>query len=228
VGLLGDILQWLTDTAHGVLASTGYLGLFLLMAAESMVLPVPSEAVMPFAGILVAEGKMTWVGAIAASSAGSLFGSWLGYLMGQYGVANLVRRYGKYILVREHHLDAAHRWFEKRGAMAIFVCRFVPAVRHVISIPAGSARMPLGPFFLATFLGATAWNVILLWLGYEFGLAAMEAMKPYLDGVALVVFALVVAYLVWDWRKGKKAKAAALKAIASEPVVVVEPPAKGG
>lgn len=227
MGFLGDILQWLTDTAHGVLASTGYLGLFLLMAAESMVFPVPSEAVMPFAGDLVKEGRMGWLGAILASSAGSLFGSWLGYLMGQYGVTTVVRKYGKYILVREHHLDAAHRWFEKRGWLAIFVCRFVPGVRHVISIPAGSARMPLVPFFAATLAGATLWNVFLLWLGYEY-FEKVEELKPYFDLIALAILALVVAYLVWDWRKGKKARAAALKAIASEPVVVVEPPAKGG
>jgi membrane protein DedA with SNARE-associated domain len=217
MGFLGDALQWLSDFAIHALATTGYLGLFLLMVGESMIFPVPSEAVMPFAGILVRCGQdmvpacqgqsMTWVGAFVASSLGSLVGSYLGYLMGAYGAAPLVRKYGKYVLVREHHLDAAHRWFERRGAWAIFLCRFVPAVRHVISIPAGSARMPMRSFLLATFLGATMWNMFLLWLGFEYGMATMEAIKPYLDVAAIALILLVGAYFVWEWRKGRKAKA---------------------
>lgn len=208
MGVLGDALQWMSDTAIQVLTSTGYLGLFLLMAAESMVLPVPSEAVMPFAGILIAQGKMGWAGAIAASSAGSLVGSWLGYLMGQYGLTPVLRRYGRYLLVREHHIDAAHRWFERRGAVAIFVCRFVPGVRHVLSIPAGSARMPMVPFLAATFAGATIWNTFLLWVGYAYGLPFIERMKPYLDLVAVALFLLVALYFVWDWQKSRKHRAA--------------------
>ncbi|MFO1532400.1 MAG: DedA family protein [Thermoplasmatota archaeon] len=210
MGIVGDALQWLSDTATHVLATTGYAGLLLLMAAESMVLPVPSEAVMPFAGVLVAQGKMSWAGAILASSAGSLLGSWLGYLMGQYGLTPLVRRYGKYVLLREHHLDGAHRWFERRGAVAIFVCRFIPGVRHVVSIPAGSARMPLRPFLAASLAGATIWNTFLLWLGWKFvqDAGAVAAVKRNLDYVGLALLGLLVAYVVYEWRKGKKAKAA--------------------
>ena len=219
MGVLGDALQWMSDTAIQVLTSTGYLGLFLLMAAESMVLPVPSEAVMPFAGVLIHQGKMTWALAIAVASAGSLFGSWLGYLMGVYGLAPVVRRYGKYVLVREHHLDAAHRWFEKRGAAAIFVCRFIPGVRHVISIPAGSARMPLRPFLLATLAGATLWNTFLLWLGWYFvdDPSKVLTMKQNLDIIGAVLLLLLLGYIAFELWQGRKARKETLESTATEP-----------
>lgn len=219
MGILGDTLQWLSDLAIHVLQTTGYTGLLLLMAAESLVLPVPSEAVMPFAGILVAQGDMSWTGAILASSAGSMLGSWIGYMLGAYGFLPLVRRYGKYVLVSEHHVDAAHRWFEKRGWLAILVCRFVPGVRHVISIPAGSARMPMVPFLASTLVGATAWNVILLWLGYRYGLVAIHAMKPYMDLAAIAVALLLGGYLYWEWRKSRSHARAALAGGGKPPAV---------
>ncbi|MEA3202566.1 MAG: hypothetical protein QOI63_232, partial [Thermoplasmata archaeon] len=182
-------------------------GLFLLMAAESMVLPVPSEAVMPFAGALVLQGRFTWAGAILASSLGSLAGSWASYLLGRYGFLPLVERYGKYVLVRPEHLEKAHAFFERRGVVAVFVCRFVPVIRHVSSIPAGSARMPLGPFLLASVLGATLWNTFLLWVGYRFAgnEAAVAAVKHNLDLVGLGLVVLLVAYIVYEVRKARAA-----------------------
>jgi len=208
VGLLGGALQWLEDTAVAVLGHWGYLGLFALMAGESMVLPIPSEAVMPFAGVLVRDGTFSWAPAILAASAGSLAGSWLGYGIGAWGGDHVLRRHGKYVLVREHHLDAAHRWFARRGAAAILACRFVPVVRHVISIPAGTARMRAVPFTLATLAGSTAWNTLLLWVGYRYGKAAMDAAKPYLDVAAVGILLLLVAYVAWDMLRAKRAKAA--------------------
>jgi membrane protein DedA with SNARE-associated domain len=210
VGLIGDALHWLAVFAKDVLESTGYLGLFLLMAAESMILPVPSEAVMPFAGYLAAQGTFDVTLAILASSAGSLFGSYLGYWMGQHGLLPLVRRWGKYVLVGEHHVVAAQRYFERRGAWAVFLCRFIPGVRHIVSIPAGAARMRHGPFIAATLVGATAWNVILFWIGYRYGEAAAEAVKPHLDlaGIALLVLiAAYVAYEVWQGRRDRRREA---------------------
>lgn len=204
MGFVGDALQWLADFAVYVMTTTGYAGLFLLMVAESMILPVPSEAVMPFAGYLAAQGKMTVWGAMLASSAGSVVGSAIGYAMGAYGLLPLVRRYGKYVLIHERHVDAANTWFEKRGAWAIFICRFIPGVRHISSIPAGAARMPLGPFFLATLVGATIWNGFLFWLGYAYGTAVAEATKPYLDLVGLLLLLLLGAYVAFEvWRATK-------------------------
>ncbi len=208
MSFIGGALQWLSDFAIHVLSTAGYLGLFLLMAGESMLLPIPSEAVMPFAGVLVHDGTFTWPVAILASSAGSLAGSWLSYLLGQYGFLPLVRRYGKYVLVREESLDRAHAFFERRGVVAVFLCRFIPVVRHVSSIPAGAARMPLGPFLIASVLGATIWNTILLYAGWRFAgdAAAVAALKSNMDVAGIALLGLLVLYILYEVHKAKKAK----------------------
>jgi membrane protein DedA with SNARE-associated domain len=181
------------------------------MAAESLVLPVPSEAVMPFAGYVVSRGGMTWGGAILFSSLGSVVGSWLGYLMGRHGVLPLVERYGKYVLVHPHHLHWAERLFARRGMIAVFLCRFIPGVRHVSSVPAGAARMRPGPFVLASFAGATMWNTFLLWVGWKFGenQEAIAALKSHMDVVGAVLLALIAAYLIWEIRSARDESAAA-------------------
>lgn len=211
MSFVGDALHWLASFAVGVIAASGYAGVFLLMTAESMVFPVPSEAVMPFAGFLAARGDLSLWGALVASSAGSLAGSYLSYLMGAHGMLPLVAKYGRFVLIHEGHVAAAQRWFATRGAVAIFVCRFIPGVRHVISIPAGAARMPLAPFFVATFLGATTWNAILLFVGFALGERWEEfaGMKRYLDVAAVAIGLLLVAYVVYEWRKGKRMRGAA-------------------
>ena len=203
MGFVGDFLQWVAEFALHVLSTTGYLGLIALMAAESLVLPVPSEAVMPFAGVLVAQGRFSWLGAILASTLGSVLGSALGYLMGAYGLLPLVRKYGKYVLLHERHIDAAHAWFDKRGALAVFLLRFVPGVRHVSSVPAGSARMRFGPFLAATALGAGMWNFTLLYIGYRFG-QDIAQFKPYLDLIGLLLIVALALYVVLEWRLNKR------------------------
>lgn len=209
MGLVGDWLAQLASFAVDVLQATGYAGLFLLMAGESMVLPIPSEAVMPFAGYLVASGDMTWLGAILASSLGSLAGSWLSYLMGKHGLLPLVVRYGKYVFIQPHHVVKAQAFFAKRGTVAVFVCRFIPGVRHVSSIPAGSARMPLAPFLLASVAGATIWNFILLFIGYKVGqnADAIARYKHLLDLAGLALIVLLAAYVWHEVRTARKEKA---------------------
>ena len=227
MGFIGDLLADIAEIAVAVLEATGYPGLFLLMVGESMVLPIPSEAVMPFAGYLVAQGGgnwlgqggMTWAGAIVASSAGSLVGSYASYLMGKHGLLPLVRRYGKYVFVHEHHITKAEAFFAKRGTVAVFLCRFIPGVRHVSSIPAGSARMPLVPFLVASVVGATIWNVILLYVGFEFGqnADAISEYKHLLDLAGIVLVVLLVAYVWYEMRKHGKAKAKAEDEVAPLP-----------
>lgn len=210
MSFIGDALTGVKDFAIHTLQTTGYAGLFLLMAAESMVFPVPSEAVMPFAGVLVHDGTFSWAGAILASSAGSLLGSYLSYLLGQYGFLPLVRKYGKYVLVQEHHVEKAQQFFAKRGMFAVFACRFVPGVRHVSSIPAGAARMPLGPFLAMSVLGATLWNTILLWAGYKVADSPgiVDAIKRSMDLVGVILFGILVVYVVYEVQKARKAKRA--------------------
>ncbi len=161
MGITEFIAAWGTR----IVDATGHLGVFLLMTAESMILPVPSEAVMPFVGFLVAEGSMSSVTAVGAATLGSLVGSLVSYAVGRYGGRPLVARYGRYLLITEEDLDRADRFFKRRGATTILLARFVPVVRHVISIPAGVARMKLLPFCAFTIAGAGAWNAILVCLG---------------------------------------------------------------
>ena len=204
--MIEEALVWLAEFAVRVIESGGYAGLALLMAAESMVLPVPSEAVMPFAGYVVSAGDMTWAGAVLASSMGSLAGSWLSYLMGLHGVLPLVERYGKYVLVHPHHLRQAEHMFARRGVVAVFLCRFVPGVRHVSSIPAGATRMALAPFLAASVAGATAWNTFLLWVGWRFGRdeQAIAALKSRMDLVGIVLLVLLGAYFLYEWRASRR------------------------
>lgn len=149
-----------------ILDRTHYVGAALLMAGESMILPIPSEAVMPFVGFQVADGKWDLSLAILATTLGSLLGSLLSYAMGYYGGRPFVLKVGRYFLLNVHDLELTEKFFNARGgALTVFVARFVPVVRHLVSIPAGMGRMPLLPFCIATIAGATLWNGFLLWVG---------------------------------------------------------------
>jgi membrane protein DedA with SNARE-associated domain len=142
----------------------GYVGVFILMALESMIAPIPSELVMPFAGFLIFMGHFEAAPVIVASSLGSITGSLLSYGMGMLGEP-VVLRYGRYLLLNPHHLGWTKNFFDRHGGKTIFIARFIPVVRHLISIPAGLARMSLIPFILYTLVGATLWNSFLTYLG---------------------------------------------------------------
>jgi membrane protein DedA with SNARE-associated domain len=149
-----------------VIGSIGYIGVFLLMTAESMILPVPSEAVMPFAGFAVAEARLGWVGVVGAATLGSIVGSLIGYAIGKFGGRPFLARFGKYLLLDSHDLAATDRFFQRRGSVTILISRFIPIVRHLISIPAGMGSMKLVPFCVFTVLGAGLWNSFLTWCGF--------------------------------------------------------------
>lgn len=152
--------------AISCLETTGYFGAAFLMAMESMIAPVPSEAVMPFVGFLVADGKWELWAAIVVTSFGSLFGSLVSYIMGYHGGRPLILKVGKYLLLNQHDLELTERFFNRRGGTAaLFVSRFIPVIRHLISIPAGMGKMPMAHFFVATLVGATLWNSFLLYCG---------------------------------------------------------------
>src|SRR6266581_1927790 len=160
------ITELISDWAIRCLDTAGYSGAGALMALESMIAPIPSEAVMPFVGFLVADGKWSLWGAILVTSLGSIVGSSISYAMGYYGGRPVVLRVGKYLLLNVHDLERTEHFFHRRaGALTIFLSRFIPVVRHFVSIPAGIGRMPVMPFFAATLLGATLWNSFLLICG---------------------------------------------------------------
>lgn len=178
-------------TVTAIIASMGYAGIAGLMVLESMVVPLPSELVMPFAGFLVAQHTLNFWLVVVASTMGSLVGSLLSYYIGKCGGEPLLRKYGKYILVSEEDLAKTEQWFQRRGERTIFISRFVPVVRHLISIPAGMGKMPLARFCIYTVLGAGLWNALLTEAGVLLGVH-WDVLHTYLKPVSLIVAALLV------------------------------------
>ena len=174
----------------------GYFGAAFLMALESMVAPVPSELVMPFVGFLVVEEKFSFGGAILAASLGSVTGSLISYYMGYFGGRPLILKVGRYLLLNREHLEWTEQWFARHGSWTILVSRFVPVVRHLISIPAGLGRMKLLHFCVYTIIGATIWNSFLLWCGYKLRKNWMLVEKYSHELDLLMAIGLVVV-VVW-------------------------------
>lgn len=180
-----------------IIEQLGYWGAGFLMALESMIAPVPSELVMPFVGFLAAEGKFSIPTSILATSIGSLIGSMISYYMGLWGGRPLVLKAGRYLLLNHEHLEWTERWFAKHGSWTIFVSRFIPVVRHLISIPAGLGKMNLTQFCIYTVVGATIWNTFLLFCGYKLrqNWTLVQRYSHELDIVVGLV--AVVALAVW-------------------------------
>ena len=182
-----------------------YVGVFLLMALESMVAPIPSELVMPFAGFLIFTGHFGVTPVMVASTLGSITGSLLSYGMGVLGEP-VVLRYGRYLLLNPHHLEWTQNFFNRHGGKTIFIARFIPVVRHLISIPAGLARMPLFPFILYTAAGAGLWNGFLTYLGFRLkqNWPIIQKYTHILDYFVVAGMIGAVVYLVWKMKQARK------------------------
>jgi membrane protein DedA with SNARE-associated domain len=194
------LTEAITTVAVTILDTTEYAGAWALMALESMIAPVPSEAVMPFVGFQVADGKWNLWLATFATSLGSITGSLLSYWMGYAGGKPVVLKFGKYLLLNVHDLEMTERYFHRRqGLMTVFVARFIPVVRHFISIPAGMGKMPLWPFILVTVLGSTLWNGFLLACGMKLR-EHWTVVQTYSHQVDLVIVLLALFGLAWFYR----------------------------
>jgi len=200
------LTHWITEQATALISWGGYAGVTFLMALESMIAPVPSEAVMPFAGFLIVEKQFTWEGVIFFSTLGSLIGSLLSYYMGYFGGKPLVEKWGKYLLLNVHHLDLTEQFFKRYGWITIFVSRFIPVVRHLISIPAGAGKMPLLPFVIYTILGAAMWNTILTYVGFVMRENWQNIMKYHtlIDGVVVLCLLAVFGYVFYKLYAAQK------------------------
>lgn len=180
-----------------IIEKLGYFGAGFLMMLESMIAPVPSELVMPFVGFLAAEGKFSIAISVAATSVGSIVGSLISYYMGYYGGRPVVLKIGKYLLLNQEHLEWTERWFERNGSWTIFVSRFIPVVRHLISIPAGLGKMRVLPFCVYTLIGATMWNTFLLLCGYKLrqNWRIVQQYSHELDIFVVIVLGICVLWL---------------------------------
>jgi len=204
---LAEILAGIAAIAVSTIESLGYPGIFVLMGLESMIAPVPSELVMPFAGFLAAGGRFDLVFVIVVSTVGSIAGSWISYEAGKRWGIEAIRTWGKWVLLDESHLKWTQNWFEKSGDKTILIARFVPVVRHLISIPAGIGKMNLKKFLVFTAVGAFLWNTILAYAGFWLG-QNWEIVYTYLEPVSLastvVLIILAAAWLIFRKRNPKK------------------------
>lgn len=178
-----------------LVARLGYPGVFLLVTLESTLVPIPSELVFPFAGFLASKGVFSLPVLLVINSVGACVGSGIGYWVGAAGGKPLLLKYGKYLLIRRHDIEKTENWFRRHGKATIFFARLVPVIRHIISLPAGIARMPLRQFFLQTFLGATLWGSFLVLLGYYLG-QNWESVANKLKRFDLVIGVLIVVALL--------------------------------
>lgn len=159
----------MTDAVVGLMRALGYLGLFLVLIIENLFPPIPSEAVLPLAGFLVGLGELNFWVAVAVATAGATVGALLLYALGRYGGRPLILRYGRLLRVDAASLDRAEVWFARYGDGVVLVARVIPLARSVVSIPAGTMRMPLWRFTALTLVGTGLWNIILIGAGQLLG-----------------------------------------------------------
>lgn len=185
------------------ITASGVLAVFLLMTAESALIPIPSEVIMPFAGALAGLGKMNLIEAILAGTLGNVLGSYIAWIIGRTGGRAIVVRLGRYVRIKEEDLHKAEVWFAKRGEAAVLIGRVLPVVRTFISLPAGVAEMKPLRFGIFTFLGALPWCAALAAIGYALGanwshVANYVKYAGYL--IALVIVIVVVRFFLNRFR----------------------------
>jgi len=188
------------------MANLNYFTIYLLMTVESSFIPFPSEIVVPFAAWKAGEGTLSLAGVLLSSTAGAMSGAVINYYLSIWLGRPLLYRladtkWAHALLINRKNVENAERYFVKHGKASTFVGRLVPAVRQLISIPAGLSRMNAGAFLLYTFLGASLWNIVLAVIGY-FAYDMRDYILPYLDWVMYAVGAIFVAFLAF---KGIKA-----------------------
>lgn len=193
----------IVDFCVNVINDTGLAGVFLLMGAGSACIPIPSEAVMLFAGFTVSEGHHTLVEIFIAGFLGNMVGSWLTYGIGYYGRVDLIER-NKLIHVSPAKLATVDRWFKQHGDVTVFVCRMIPLVRAFISLPAGIAEMPFWRFTWLTALGSIPWVLGFGLLGKAVG-DEWETWREHLSILDYIVVAVLVALVIyWLYKRRQR------------------------
>ena len=191
------------NIVHPLITALHYWGIVIAMAIESSCIPLPSELIMPYAGLLVQQREFTLFGISLAGAFGNLIGSILTYWIGLKGGRPLLEKYGKYVLISKRDMDLADRFFAKYGDFASFISRLLPVVRTFVSLPAGIARTPFIKFCIYTFLGSFIWCGVLGWVGIE-GAKRLPMLKAILHQFDAVIVVLIVLGIVWYVRRHLK------------------------
>ncbi|MEI5685959.1 DedA family protein [Sphingomonas kyungheensis] len=190
----------MTDLILDAIAWGGYLGIALLMALENIIPPIPSEVIMGLGGMAVARGQMAMVPLVVAGTIGSTAGNYVWYYLGRHiGYARFrpfVDRHGRWLTMEWEDVEALHRFFVRRGGGVVFVFRFMPTFRTIVSLPAGITGMPVGRFLVWTFAGSLIWNTILAAAGVYLGSRFAE-LDRYVGPLAIAVMVAIVIGYVW-------------------------------
>ena len=196
------VVEPVIEVATEFIGSAGVVAVFLLMTLESACIPVPSEAIMLFAGFSVSKGELTLLGIVAAGVLGNLAGSWIAYAVGYYGRLDLLEK-NKLIHISPMHLRWADDWFARYGSWTVFFSRMLPIIRTFISLPAGVARMPFWRFTLFTVAGSIPWVLALALIGEAVGdnWEDWRHKLGYLDYVVLAAIVAGVVYLIVKRRR---------------------------
>ncbi len=184
-------------------AELGYFGIALGLMIEI----IPSEIVLGYAGYLVSRGDVSFWGAVVAGVIGGVIAQLFLYWLGYYGGRPILNKYGKYLLIKEHHLDLAERWFEKYGVGVVFSARFIPIVRHAISIPAGIAKMSVWKFLIYTIIAIIPWSIFFVYLGKQLRDKwdqIDDVASQYTQPLTIAVIVLVVLYVSFKIWKGRR------------------------
>lgn len=216
--MLAHLTDTITTFITNLYITGGLAGIVLAMAIESCCIPLPSEIVMPLAGVMVASGKLLagvnpWLSLVLVALAGSvgcLIGSIAAYGIGYAGGRPLLLKYGRYVLISQHDADRADHFFQKYGSATVFFSRLLPVVRTYISLPAGIAKMPFAKFCVYTFLGSFPWCLLLAYIGTVIGnnLTTLSPIFHDLDVVIIVAVVALVALYIWRHiRNDRKARA---------------------
>lgn len=198
----------MTDWIISIMTQLGYLGIALLMFLDNIFPPIPSEIIMPSAGFTASQGQLNIYGVIIAGCIGSLVAAavlyWIGRKIPHNALYALVEKYGKYLFIKTQDIDVALKWFEKYGHRIVFFGRMVPAVRSLISIPAGMSRMPFWKFMMYSALGTIIWTSFLAYVGYYFG-NNKALMQQILSQVGYAIMAiLVLVFMIYLYTKKKR------------------------
>jgi len=187
--------NWIIRTIE----STGYFGIVFLMFLENIFPPIPSEFIMPLAGFMASKEQRTLSGVVLAGTIGSVLGAlalyYAGYFIGEQRLKRLIDKYGRWLTISLEDLERAKGWFAKHGRLAVLVCRLVPGIRSLISIPAGIARMPLVSFLFYTAIGSGFWTALLAYGGYVLG-DKFQQVEKYLNPVSYVVLLAIALIYV--------------------------------
>jgi membrane protein DedA with SNARE-associated domain len=186
-----------------LVASSGYVAIFVLSILQSCCVPTSSELTLGFAGVLAAQGKLSLPAVIVVGASGEIVGAYVAWVIGRFGGRAFVERYGKYVLMSTHDLDRAQAWYERHERWGVFASRLLPVIRNFVAVPAGVAEVPLVSFGVLTALGSLVWDAAMAFIGYEIGGSWRSVMKGFSDAGYLLAAAAVIAiaFVIWHrWR----------------------------